>query len=197
MWPAFTRHTVALVALVAATAVAGCGDRRLDLSITDDATGCTLDVPAGGSVLYQLEAIGTTTTGGGSFCGGCLAVTTPIADAGALVAFLRAQAPACAGVHPGTIIGVRITGWSAGGCPRTPPSFCADGPTQLVPDGTSDGTVTLPLTCNAACSATCVPTTCMAQGKNCGAISDGCNNVLQCGTCHPPQRCGADNVCAK
>ena len=37
----------------------------------------------------------------------------------------------------------------------------------------------------------------MAQGKDCGAISDGCNMVLDCGTCHPPLRCGAvtPNVC--
>ena len=32
-----------------------------------------------------------------------------------------------------------------------------------------------------------------------GAISDGCNMVLDCGTCHPPEKCGAitPNVCDK
>ena len=68
-----------------------------------------------------------------------------------------------------------------------------------VPDGTSNATLTLPLTCSPQCSATCTPTTCAAQGKNCGPISDGCNMVLDCGTCHPPLRCGAvtPNVCGR
>ncbi len=31
----------------------------------------------------------------------------------------------------------------------------------------------------------CIPTTCAAQGKNCGVISDGCGGSLSCGTCSP------------
>jgi hypothetical protein len=45
---------------------------------------------------------------------------------------------------------------------------------------------------------TCVPTTCAAQGKNCGVISNGCGGTLpSCGTCTAPQTCGAvtANVC--
>jgi hypothetical protein len=43
----------------------------------------------------------------------------------------------------------------------------------------------------------CQPTTCAAQGKNCGRISDGCGNVLDCGTCPNGGVCGAQtpNVC--
>jgi hypothetical protein len=44
----------------------------------------------------------------------------------------------------------------------------------------------------------CVPTTCTAQGKNCGAISDGCGGTLECGNCTPPNTCGGSgtpNVC--
>jgi hypothetical protein len=44
----------------------------------------------------------------------------------------------------------------------------------------------------------CTPTTCAAQGKNCGSISDGCGETLQCGTCPASQVCGtggAANVC--
>jgi hypothetical protein len=44
----------------------------------------------------------------------------------------------------------------------------------------------------------CVPTTCAAQGKNCGTISDGCGGTPSCGTCTLPQTCGATgtpNVC--
>jgi hypothetical protein len=33
------------------------------------------------------------------------------------------------------------------------------------------------------CGAACVPTTCAAQGKNCGSIDDGCGSTLFCGTC--------------
>jgi hypothetical protein len=194
MSSAFVRSIAALAL------VAGCGVRHLDVGLTIDASGCTIALPAGGSILYQVEANGTAAGGGGSFCGGCLAVTTPIADSAALVAFLRANAPDCGGVHPGTPLAVRVTGWSAGGCPTAnAPGFCADGPSQLVPDGTSDATLTLPLACRATCSNTCVPTTCAAQSKDCGAISDGCNMVLQCGDCHPPLRCGAvtPNVCGR
>jgi hypothetical protein len=41
-------------------------------------------------------------------------------------------------------------------------------------------------------------TTCAAQGKNCGTISDGCGGTLTCGTCTSPQTCGGGgtaNVC--
>jgi hypothetical protein len=44
----------------------------------------------------------------------------------------------------------------------------------------------------------CTPTTCQAQGKNCGSISDGCGGTLNCGTCSAPDTCagaGTPNVC--
>jgi hypothetical protein len=190
----------ALVAL--ALAGAGCGPRNLDLVLALDAGGCTLAIPAGGSLLYQVAANGSASDGGaGSFCGACLAVDAAIDGPDALLAFLRAHAPSCGGVHPGTTIGVRVTGWSAAGCPPSgsPPGFCADAPSVLVPDGTSDATLKLALVCKAQCSAVCMPTTCIVQSKNCGSISDGCNQVLQCGTCKPPLRCGAvtANVCGR
>jgi len=44
-------------------------------------------------------------------------------------------------------------------------------------------------------STACVPTTCAAQGKNCGTISDGCGNTLNCGdACAAPQTCGGGGV---
>src|SRR5690349_10227708 len=107
MWSAFTR--TAAIALL----LAGCGDRSLQVSLSIDASGCTLTLPAGGSVLYQVEANGTTAVG--SFCGGCLEVDAAVSGSDAMVAFLRAHAPSCAGVHPGTTLGVRLTGFSAGG----------------------------------------------------------------------------------
>ena len=45
----------------------------------------------------------------------------------------------------------------------------------------------------------CTPTTCAAQGKNCGTIPDGCGGTLTCGVCTAPQTCGGAgvaNVCA-
>ena len=45
---------------------------------------------------------------------------------------------------------------------------------------------------------TCTPTTCAAQGKNCGSISNGCGGTLSCGNCTSPQTCGGGgtaNVC--
>jgi hypothetical protein len=47
-------------------------------------------------------------------------------------------------------------------------------------------------------SSTCTPTTCAAQGKNCGTVSNGCGGTLSCGTCASGQTCGgggAANVC--
>ena len=201
MWSAFAR-LAPLLAL--GVALAGCGPRHLDVSLTIDASGCALSLPAGGSVLYELAANGEVALdgGGGSFCGGCLALDTPIDSADALVAFLRTHAPSCGGVKPDTTLRVRVTGWSVAGCPPAPggnPSFCAEAPSVLVPDGKHDATVMMNLACMAQCSAVCVPTTCVNEGKNCGLISDGCNAVLDCGTCKPPLRCGANtpNVCGK
>ena len=197
MWSAFINR--ALVAVALAAVFGSCGPRALDLTLTVDATGCTLSVPTGGSILYQLEANGTSS---GSFCAACLEVPTAITTSDDLVAFLRANTPSCGGVHPGTTLAVKLTAFGVSQCAMivpTAPTFCADGPSMLVPDGTSDGNVALHLVCKPQCSSTCTPTTCMAQGKDCGAISDGCNMVLDCGTCHPPLRCGAitPNVCGK
>ena len=47
-------------------------------------------------------------------------------------------------------------------------------------------------------ASSCTPTTCAAQGKNCGSIPDGCGGTLTCGTCSAPQTCGGGgtpNVC--
>jgi hypothetical protein len=40
----------------------------------------------------------------------------------------------------------------------------------------------------------CTPTTCAAQGKNCGTISNGCGGTLTCGGCTSPQTCGGGGV---
>ena len=40
----------------------------------------------------------------------------------------------------------------------------------------------------------CTPTTCAAQGKNCGTIPNGCGGTLTCGACTAPQTCGSGGV---
>jgi hypothetical protein len=40
----------------------------------------------------------------------------------------------------------------------------------------------------------CVPETCASLGYSCGAVSDGCGHVLECGTCPEGQIC-SPNVC--
>jgi hypothetical protein len=42
---------------------------------------------------------------------------------------------------------------------------------------------------------TCTPKTCSQLGKNCGSLSDGCADVLNCGTCAVGKTC-VDNVCS-
>ncbi|AFE07234.1 branched-chain amino acid ABC transporter2C amino acid-binding protein [Corallococcus coralloides DSM 2259] len=50
--------------------------------------------------------------------------------------------------------------------------------------------------CGSTCSGggSCTPTTCAAQGKNCGSIPDGCGGTLNCGTCASGSTC-SNNVC--
>jgi len=40
----------------------------------------------------------------------------------------------------------------------------------------------------------CTPTTCAAQGKNCGTIPNGCGGTLTCGVCTAPAICGGGGV---
>ncbi len=47
---------------------------------------------------------------------------------------------------------------------------------------------------DAGASGPCTPTTCVAEGKNCGALPDGCGGTLTCGSCPDSQSCGAGGV---
>ncbi|MFN0250957.1 MAG: RCC1 domain-containing protein [Kofleriaceae bacterium] len=62
--------------------------------------------------------------------------------------------------------------------------------------GTPCGTCNSGETCSASgrCQSgqpTCTPTTCAAQGAECGIIADGCGNTLTCGSCTGGETCGA------
>jgi hypothetical protein len=202
-------------AVVLALSLAGsasCGNHQLSLSMALASDSCTVPVPAGGSILYQVTAADTPGDGGtiSTFCGGCLAVPGMLADSNAILDFLRANAPTCSGVKANTSLRVALTAWSVPGCPDGAPTqrvFCSQSPPVTLPDGHSDAVVSVVITCDPTCGGStgviqCTPTTCMAIGKNCGAVSDGCGGTLQCGTCQPPQQCGGKmgngvpNVCS-
>jgi hypothetical protein len=44
---------------------------------------------------------------------------------------------------------------------------------------------------------TCVPTTCVGLGFQCGQFSDGCGGTLSCGTCGTGQACGAGGAAGR
>lgn len=59
-------------------------------------------------------------------------------------------------------------------------------------------TATVAATTTADMTAGCVPTTCQAAGAACGALADGCEGVLDCGSCPGDHVCGngvAANQC--
>jgi hypothetical protein len=118
------------------------------------------------------------------------------------------QGETCGGGNPGTA--------NVCGCtPETAVQFCArygkncstfSGPDNCGVRRTNVacGTCTLPQTCAGAGTAGvcgCTPTTCAAQGKNCGQIPDECGGSLNCGGCSGTgQTCGGGapavaNVC--
>lgn len=190
--------------LAMCVAMLGCGERRLELGLTlESATCMATDIAAGGSLLYEVSAGGTVAADGGirSFCGGCLPVPAALSGKDAILAFLRLNAPTCPGVQPDSALLVRLTGWSVAACPpASMPVLCAVSPVLSVPDGRSDGRVEAPLACTGNCGSTCIPTSCAAQGKNCGFLSDGCALLLDCGLCTPPEKCGkggVPNVCSR
>jgi hypothetical protein len=187
-------------ALLVLFACAGC-ERRLDLQIALAADSCTTSIPAGGSLLYEVSA-GSSDGGARAFCGGCLLVTRQLDGTDAIVGFLRQAAPECAGVRPGSSLVVRLTAWNAGACPEAPAPrlFCSESQPVALPDGRSDAVAVAVLTCSLGCTAACKPSSCIALGKNCDTISDGCGGMLVCGDCKPPEKCGGTgiaNVCGK
>jgi hypothetical protein len=187
-----------LLFAVAAT-LGGC-QRHLDLSLALASDSCTVTVPAGGSLDYQID-VGGADGGARIFCGGCLAVPNALAP-DAIVPFLRAQAPACSSVPPGATLTVKLTASSLPGCPEDPGArlFCSSSQPLTLPDGHGDAVAVAVLTCDLMCSGGCRPSTCPALGKDCGMLSDGCNGTLSCGDCTRPLRCGGGgvpNVCGK
>ena len=86
-------------------------------------------------------------------------------------------------------------GLNADGCGGTidcgtclAPAFCGGAGFSKCGDPIADSSCSPP---------PCTPLTCQAAGANCGAASDGCGGVLDCGSCTAPDFCGGGgiNVC--
>jgi hypothetical protein len=97
-----------------------------------------------------------------------------------------ASLPTSTTIAPGSNVAVETVTTSAVASATTVTLTATEGPRSLA----SLLTVT---------PASCVPTTCATQGKNCGTIPDGCGGTLTCGTCSGSLTCGGGgvpNVCA-
>jgi hypothetical protein len=147
---------------------------------SDATVGSTIDAPFGGN-----GDDGTTSTNddGGGDEGGGLHFGTGAADAGMPCPATCDELRANCGVVTDTRCGGTIScGQCDGGvCGAVMPNVCAIG-MALAPDG-----------------GLCTPKTCADVGANCGAVSNGCGGLLQCGTCDAGASCGigdAANVCA-
>jgi hypothetical protein len=58
------------------------------------------------------------------------------------------------------------------------------------PAGETCGGGGMASTCGSTPDVICTPETCLQQNIGCGPAGDGCGNLLNCGTCTPPQTCG-------
>jgi len=181
-----------------------CGPHALGLTISL-AADCAFAVPAGGSLLYEVVVDGVDGGQTPRVCGACLAVATPIGDGAGVLALLRGSAPSCA-LSPGSTLHVRLTSFAGAGCDQAtagPPAgrLCGLGPAVVAGDGHGDQESSAQVSCAAGCAdATCKPISCQDQGKDCDSVGDGCGTTLDCGSCHPPLKCGGGgtpNVCAK
>jgi hypothetical protein len=186
------------LAVALATLALGCSPHTLDLGFTIDSS-CSISVPAGGSLLYELVTDGKDGGASPRQCGACIPVSTAIADVPTLLGVLRAQAPTCA-IERSTSFTARVTAFTDPDCPGTTvlASLCS-APVRAG-SGHDDQSSKVPLTCGNACNTSCVPLSCADQGKNCDSISDTCGGMLDCGSCQQPQKCGGAgvaNVCGK
>lgn len=80
-------------------------------------------------------------------------------------------------------------GDAPGGAGVPPPGAAEDG--GPLPEGASgDAGAT-----NGDGGGPCNPTSCVTQHASCGAISDGCGHMVDCGTCSAPASCTTNHVC--
>jgi hypothetical protein len=187
-------------ALIACLALAACGSRELGVQVSI-ASDCTFVVPAGGGVLYEIVVDNNGVDGGTPrVCGGCVPVPGGVSSGAALLTVLRQSAPTCT-VSPGARLQVRLDSFMDASCTSVPTTnrLCGISGTVVAGDGKSDQSATATVSCQAGCNTVCTPLSCADQGKNCDVIGDGCGNMISCGMCTPPLKCGQDvpNVCSK
>jgi hypothetical protein len=200
-------------------ALVGC-HHTLDLALTLSSSSCTVPVPAGGSILYEVLITGPDGSGASTSCGGCLAVPTTLADENAILAFLRANAPSCSSVAPNSELQVALTAWSIPSCSDARPSarvFCSASPSVPIPDGHADAVLSAVLSCDPTCGAnlgspdmgTCVSGCAVSTCAPCCTVSysgtadsdqscpTACSCLLSCSgpdTCH--FSCEAGSTCS-
>jgi hypothetical protein len=96
------------------------------------------------------------------------------------------------------LVGVGLLAASCGG--SSPIAAIADASVPGEPEGTDragEGTADGGADSGAGCS---TAITCEQAGANCGPMADGCQGILDCGTCAEPETCGgggAPNVCGR
>ena len=177
----------------------GCGDHHVDLSLALATSSCTVPVPAGGSILYQVGINDAADGGASSLCGGCLAVPAALADANAIVAFLRANAPACTNVRPGSQLRIALTAWKVPGCSDSQSAtrvFCSQSQPVVLPNGHADATLSVALSCDPSCGANVTPPgmgTCVS-GCLASACSPCCTDSYS-GSSDSSQACPAGCSC--
>ncbi len=184
--------------------VTACGARPLALEVTV-APSCPVSIPVGGSLQYELS-VGIADAGAAQrVCGACLPVDTAISDTAGVLALVRARAPSCA-VERDSTFRLRLNSFAGAGCTAavagvTAARLCAISPVLSSSDGRNDQRLAVTVSCAEGCDTTsCVPTSCAAEGKDCGSLPNGCGETLDCGTCKGNERCGGggtDNVCGR
>ncbi len=142
-----------------------CGTPCTARTCTDLGANCGQQGDGCGGTLNCGTCTPPQTCGGGgtpNVCGGSACVPKTCAQLGYTCG---QQSDGCGGIAQGP------GGPNCGPC--TPPQTCGGGGMTGVCGG-----------------GTCVPSTCVAQGFECGLQGDGCGGSLNCGPCTPPQTCG-------
>ena len=79
--------------------------------------------------------------------------------------------------------------------PSTAKLVCAP---EILPTTTTTSSTATTTSSSSTTTTMCTPTTCGAQGANCGTLPDGCGGTLDCGSCTGTDTCGGGgtpNVC--
>ena len=161
-----------------------CASQGFDCGLAGDGCGNTIQCGTGGTTCPGTEYCGG---GGSNVCGGTTVVTQAdgAVSTPCVPTTCAAQNMNCGLTGDGC--GNQLD-CSVGNPACTSPQFCGGGGPNVCGGNNgmnADGGSIVP---------PCIPTTCAAQGYNCGQTGDGCGNVLNCAlgnaACASPQFCG-------